>query len=58
MNQREVREGKDIREGTVCSGVLCLEGVPVVRGLRSNHGTSSVRAEFRGVHDATEKRRM
>jgi hypothetical protein len=29
MRQKAEREGNDVREGSVCSQVLCLEGVRV-----------------------------
>jgi hypothetical protein len=60
MKQREVREEKIFwrkkylgREGG--SGVLCLERIRVMQGLRSNHGTSLDRFEFPRVHDARER---
>jgi hypothetical protein len=46
-------EEKDVRQGRVCSGVLCLERVRVVQGLRANHGTSPCRSEY----DAKEKQK-
>jgi hypothetical protein len=57
MTRREVRKGKDVREGMVRSRVLCLERVRVVRGLRlrSTHGRSLDWSEFSRVHDAREK---
>jgi hypothetical protein len=42
-----VREGKDVWEGRVCSRVLFLERVHVMRGLMSNHGTST--SSYAGV---------
>lgn len=47
------RERCSGREGV--SGVLCLERVRIMQGLRSNHGTSLDRFEFPRVHDAREK---
>jgi hypothetical protein len=35
-----------------CSGVLYLERVRVLQGLRSNHGKSPDRSEFRREHNA------
>jgi hypothetical protein len=54
MKQMEAREAKGVGEGRVCSGVLCLERVRVMRGLRSNHG-SSLDVRVPRVHNAREK---